>query len=758
MTPTARFDSVTAHGNGVGVGEQSRSFKLGPMPKAAVPGLDNPAVDAQLKQPAPINPALAHDVSLERGFAEVKEGNEAIDVVRGMLMPAYRRAVDAMDARAALELAQHVVGALRIAERSRHEAVLAVATNEKTDTPDPRLAELRPIELQLVNSLQALEAEVAIGIGPQVFRGHPVLGSTTPPRLGKDPLVAITGEAGATCELVAIAAQACRIAGVAGDRSVDVAPEKRKEIVALIEPWKSRPVNFAFLVRVLFEEGVWDAVASEKTESGKTLAQTQQAVDAQAKQTGALNDIGTLDGETVDKLLNAGDDWLPGGSGETRIARPTSAGALELYERMQALPAPSRAAILRRLDASEVLDAFLEVLPWQRVKVLHDHIAKYDIETAALLAPYYQDKGGRHSLHEEYMQRALDHHDAGNPVRARAWFVLDYVSNVFTAGFHKEYSDAFDEYQQGLITEEEYQHRSRNALAKAGLVIAASAAAGGVGGAYAGGLARGAGLAPGAATVIAGAAGGTAAGLAGHATGDVFDQAFNGKDGFDSISDYARSGAIGGLTGTVAAGLSLAAGRFMTPGSGQRPIDAAASKYPRLSGALERIRAAINPTFEGVQAIGEAHGATAAKLGTQAVVRVRMTVSEVLELIDTHLSQSPNALATANGAPIRTLPGDTLLDVSLRPSSPLTEPMQMSTVGEGKGAGPTELLLRQPRLPPRNPSSRSRASKTSHQAPAVRRRIPVRHQRAHRNNYVDSMRRFAHLTLSTGPIRHSQTT
>jgi len=127
---------------GAGVGERDNTFDRATRPSSSQQGDDNPAVADQLLRaaavgnapgaaaghapgqtpaqgPAPPTGRAAH--TLDRGLFEGRQSLQLIALVRSALAPAYRRAVDALDPAAALELARHVVGTIRVAEAGKQE-------------------------------------------------------------------------------------------------------------------------------------------------------------------------------------------------------------------------------------------------------------------------------------------------------------------------------------------------------------------------------------------------------------------------------------------------------------------------------------------------------------------------------------------------------------------------------------------------------------------------------------------------------------
>src|SRR4051794_34881007 len=109
--------------------------------------------------------------------------------------------------------------------------------------------------------------------------------------------------------------------------------------------------------------------------------------------------------------------------------------------------------------------------------------------------------------------------------------------------------------EAGTITNDQYSTATEKALAKTAVVQAASTVTGGLAGEFASGAAAPIGrVIPGFAEMLGATTGGVAAGLGGHLAGDLFAQGFQGKDGFDSVGDYAQSAKLGGLMGAVTGG------------------------------------------------------------------------------------------------------------------------------------------------------------------------------------------------------------
>ncbi|MCG8422595.1 MAG: hypothetical protein MJE77_32160, partial [Proteobacteria bacterium] len=90
-----------------------------------------------------------------------RQASELARVVESTLVPAYRRAVDALDPMAAMELARHIVGSVQLLQRLHGDAR---TTPEKGHGPNSRAP-----------SIPALQRSLAIRIGPQLFKDEPVL-------------------------------------------------------------------------------------------------------------------------------------------------------------------------------------------------------------------------------------------------------------------------------------------------------------------------------------------------------------------------------------------------------------------------------------------------------------------------------------------------------------------------------------------------------------------------------------------------------
>ncbi|HEY0191855.1 MAG TPA: hypothetical protein VGC42_12125, partial [Kofleriaceae bacterium] len=471
-------------------------------------------------------------------------------------------------------------------------------------------------------------------------------------------------EASLVVELLGVVAQVGHVTGARIGLCPPPSPAAIQVVIHLVEPWRSRPMSFAFLVAALRKLHVWDEVASVKSNvHGKTLAGTQAQVAAQARETGALADVGDLDTDSLNALLH---EALPG----TQGARPggqliDDRIAQRLLERLAAAAPTARGPLVQQIARAGKLGRVCDHLPRQTVQSLHDAIAPFDAPAAAMLVPFFAGKptGGR-SMHKIYEDRIMEDLRGGHNVRGYLWTLLDTAHNALSMGFEHEYSEAYDAHEAGQTTDQAFHGAGGKALGKAGAIGAVSAATAGAAGALGEGVAAGLGASRSAASLIGAGVGGFGAGVGGHLAGDAFDQTFHGKQGFDSLGSYLKSGAEGGLMGTILGGLSVGAGKYLGKGGGARPIDQLAARYPQNAGVLERLRMA-----------GFGAGARTRATATQ----LQITAAELADMIASGLVSPQPAWATE----LARLPPGGKLEISARP-----QPLQMAA-HDPPGANPS---------------------------------------------------------------------
>ncbi|MCG8423152.1 MAG: hypothetical protein MJE77_35055, partial [Proteobacteria bacterium] len=295
-----------------------------------------------------------------------RQASELARVVESTLVPAYRRAVDALDPMAAMELARHVVGSVQLLQRLHGDARTAPEKGHEPNSGAP--------------SIPALQRSLAIRIGPQLFKDEPVLDSVVEPDMGPDPIVYLANEAGTVVELLLVVTVIRERTGANEGMCRPLAADDRREIADLIAPWRSRPVNLAFLIRALSEDGIWQAIHDARTGSGQRLADIETASAWQAFDTGALADVGELDSATVARLVGVRDAALldNGEHGAPDGAELDDATAMELFDKLRDASPAARGPIIRQIEGMGKLGAVCEHLPWRHVQAMHDAIEPLD--------------------------------------------------------------------------------------------------------------------------------------------------------------------------------------------------------------------------------------------------------------------------------------------------------------------------------------------------------------------------------------------
>ena len=126
-------------------------------------------------------------------------------------------------------------------------------------------------------------------------------------------------------------------------------------------------------------------------------------------------------------------------------------------------------------------------------------------------------------------------------------------------------------------------------------MMAVTAATGGAAGAWGEGVASGLGAGKTTAQIIGGAVGGGVAGVSGQFTGDVYDQALMGKEGFSDLGSYGMAGLTGAASGAAMGAfmsrIQAAGSKYLAP-SMKTMSQVYAERYPGLDNALTRMRSA----------------------------------------------------------------------------------------------------------------------------------------------------------------------
>lgn len=612
--------------------------------------------------------------------AEVANDHASLDSnrqIRATLLPAFARAVGALDPAAAAQLAIHIIATFKRSlaahsaaagklEHGRENALTSTAGSSISDTEgEGRLADLRVTDGVLNLDLISLAHELAVKLGPQTFKNNPVMGGgTTTPKLDADIVAHLTSEARTTVELINVAQRALATAGATPTTCAPLSPEQRTQIVSMIEPFRTRPVNLAFLVHAI-GPGLATEIMDTVGGSGNSLKKTTDAANAQAKVSGALNDVGDFSSDDVEKLL-PGD---PDEQAAHRYMHLGDAPASKIYDEIASASPAARGPIVRQVAKLHRLDFLCEHLPKQQIIVLVQDLEPRDPGAAELLRQWLQAHPPGRSMNELYDGNVDDQLEHGHGVRAYATLALQRLHNVVTGGFVDASSAVAEQHEAGQITDDQRSAGMTKALAKSVAVTGAGVATGGLTGEAVAGAAAPLDqlLFKGASTLAGAGAGGFAGGMGAHFAGDAFDHIANGKEGWDSGSDYLTSGLIGAGTGLAMSGVGLIGSKYL-PAEQRTLASGYAERYPRMTALLEQAR----------QFGATSRGAVAAA-GRAAVQRITMTLAKLQELVDSGgMGSLPETALAGNGSEVSlsSLPRGAKVQVSISTLEDLNKPMQ----------------------------------------------------------------------------------
>ncbi|MCA9680454.1 MAG: DUF4157 domain-containing protein, partial [Myxococcales bacterium] len=595
---------VAAHGPAAG------SVSVQAPPAARVHYARSPATTTA--QPAtPTRPA-ASPRAIDRASELSQVALQHLAALQSTFVPAWRQAVSAMSTAAAAEIAGHIVGGLshiRDAQRRVAELVPDVApkapqvstaeTDVHTDPVD--LFALTQLKAQLDIALAGGLPNLAIEMSPQMFDGASVAGAVeAPPRV---PELAgyVAFEANNVVSLLSDAdyiEKFCVMPSDGDGRSVPAQPDQLREAVDRLERTRGRPANFAFLAAVLRKRGLWQQIESISSINGNTPGALERKVGAQAKETGTTADVGAWDADAARDALTYGvTDWAV-----------TDGDGTQVTDMLASADPGARGELVMQLVRMGLLDRWADNVPYGHVQMIAESLD--DPQAESMLAPYWEDEGGVPSAGQWMTDKAVEQWEKGNYVRSGGIVTLNKLLDVFTFGGKPAIDSAHEARDAGLISSDAYWTQVAKASTRTLAVGAASAWTGGLAGSWSEGAALGLGAGEGGAGVLGAGMGGAVGNVGGMFAGDVYDQILNGKDGFNSIGDYGQAFAEGGLAGTLTAGLSMTAARFL-PKSAQNMAQAYAESHPSMLKVLDAGR----------------------RSGYAASVRVRMTVSEVREMV-----------------------------------------------------------------------------------------------------------------------------
>ncbi|HUS68740.1 MAG TPA: DUF4157 domain-containing protein [Kofleriaceae bacterium] len=541
--------------------------------------------------PAPRAPDGA-GYALSEAAGELRTAREVITTCTTILVPAFRRAVDAIDPAGAIQLAQAAVNALAAASGGFARATERAAAGDphaRTQCEPGAPPDMTPISAAEIDEAASLRAEVdglgrqlhglerhmLISMSPQVFRDRAVLGSCRiPPGAETNALEAVIRESSTTVDLL-VTFQ--RVRELLGADPANASADAKHQAVDAIQMWRSRPANFRFLYDLLAAEDLLDVLHDISGSSHEVLRKTHGAVLDQARATGNFADVGTWDAAKVDDLLSRGvTDWAI-----------TDDDAEDVLDMVASAAPTARGKLILQLESTGTLGAMCDNLPWRRVKELHDVLD--DRAARAALRPHFQHKGGGESLSKVYEDKIMDALEDDRYVSAFLWTFLDTAHDGLTFGFKGAHDAAYDASEEGWISDDAYLSTTAKAAARSAAVMAVTMATGAVGGSWGEGIAQVLGAGRTTAQILGGAAGGATAGVTGLATSDAYNQLFMGQNGWSSLSDYGHSALMGCVTGALTAGVQAAGSKFL-PTSAKSMSQTYAERYPELDNILTRIR------------------------------------------------------------------------------------------------------------------------------------------------------------------------
>jgi hypothetical protein len=545
----------------------------------------------------------------------------------------YHLAVLSLDPEAVRELAGHVIESLRqaqdLTEQVRHrEDAEAAAFNRE---------------------FHAAITTAAVQLSPQYF-GFGAVANVTPPsraHVVHRGVELVAAEAARVAELVEAARRIADLAAPEGDETCQPAGEHGiQAAIAEFERFTSRPIDAEFLARALQARGVWLELTHART-NAQNAAQHLERARKQGSELGTTADAGPKwnDAAAAGALSYSLDDWAV-----------SEAEGMRVIEMLRAADPQARAGLVKLLHRRDLLHRLADNVGWAHIKQLAESINDDEAET--LLAPYWRGKGETPSLGQVLRGSAAEHRRDGGAWGHIAAFGLDTLDgflDLATFGGKASVDAAHEAQNAGRVSSDSAGTQASLGIARAALVGGATMAAGGAAGAWAEGAALAAGAGKGGAAAVGATTAGATGSVGGHFAGDVMDQTFLDKDGFDSLEAYGHSFAVGGLVGAATAPLGLAAARYLPAGM-RAMAQQLAARHPELVRFLEASQAS----------------------GFRATVRVRLTARELLRMLDgggpTAGGAMAPAVAFASGVSpgaLANVPPDAEVWVTARPRSDL---------------------------------------------------------------------------------------
>lgn len=488
------------------------------------------------------------------------------------LVPAYLRARDDLDANPVAVLGGQILGEMAVVhgaraalpeliKSTRHISTVGTSAEEdlRRDAVQEE-AEGRVVMLDVM--IQKVDVLAASTMTPHVFRGQEVAGEAVVADVENVPHESRTQR---------LSAELSRTVGMLGivheitaalTRDADeIHAETIETARATLWPWRTRPLDFAFLRAAL--GSIWDLLddasrGADALRPGVALVEAR----AQAQATGWLGDIGEFD------MTRVGADLEAGGR---------KAAARTLQQLYTADP-DARGGLVEQLRQRGLLDRLCAEVGWADVKKLHDSLGAGFRDAKSVLQSYFIGHGKwGPDITQEWNYHDVSLHSAVDRIPLVGGAIntgLDFA----TFGFNSAYGKALDDNANGLTSDAEMFSATGHVYMRTAVVAAASML---TGGAADGWIRGGTGAVSMSRAIGGGIAGGTVGATTALFTSDMYNVYISGEqDGFSSPEDYVKNALLGGVVGGTFAGVGQACGNRSARG-------ATAEDPARLPGQIE---------------------------------------------------------------------------------------------------------------------------------------------------------------------------
>jgi hypothetical protein len=459
-----------------------------------------------------------HRDSVRRMYYALVIAERDAAAIMTILVPAYKKARDAVDAESVAELGGRLLGAFsrmngakaavdEIGPTVIHQSV--VGSSAEQDLENYQLQQYvdahAPALEQKVSEAGSCGLDAMV---PHEFRGVEVAGERPLPNMLGTPEVLserMAGELDRTLEMLIQVKEITALALMKPDKldrdmfNRGVLDRAR----SMVWGWVSRPIDLAFLKAALGV--VWnllDATAGKDSKPSDALTQATK----QVQHTGWLGDIGRFD-------IQEADMWL-------RIGGEENAGIV--LGHLYTTDPDTRARLLMQMKQRNLLHKFCSSFGWEPIKELHDSLGIGFAEIKTDLQRYFiggKDKWGPILDSEwESHNNSLFHHIGRIPWVGGA---LNTVYDFATFGFNSSYGQIRDAYTSGQMSRGDFLAASRHLVHRTVAMAVVSLATGGAADKFV----RGARTTVSTARALgAGATGGMVGSAAGLATTDVLQR------------------------------------------------------------------------------------------------------------------------------------------------------------------------------------------------------------------------------------------